>query len=67
MKIGPRTGGRADVCPEKAWYFRKPETSKPLTEAAMAVTKQQALDYHLGQRPGKIEVVPSKACHTQRD
>jgi malate dehydrogenase (oxaloacetate-decarboxylating)(NADP+) len=67
MKIGPRTGGRADVCPEKAWYFRKPETSKPLTEAAMAVTKQQALDYHLGQRPGKIEVVPSKACRTQRD
>jgi malate dehydrogenase (oxaloacetate-decarboxylating)(NADP+) len=24
----------------------------------MAVAKQQALDYHLGQRPGKVEVVP---------
>ena len=33
----------------------------------MAVTKQQALDYHLGQRPGKVEVVPSKPCRTQRD
>ena len=33
----------------------------------MALTKQQALDYHSGQRPGKIEVVPTKACRTQRD
>jgi malate dehydrogenase (oxaloacetate-decarboxylating)(NADP+) len=33
----------------------------------MAVTKQQALDYHLGQRPGKIEVTSSKPCRTQRD
>jgi len=33
----------------------------------MAITKQQALDYHLGQRPGKIEVTPSKPCRTQRD
>jgi malate dehydrogenase (oxaloacetate-decarboxylating)(NADP+) len=37
------------------------------TEAGMAITKQQALDYHLGQRPGKIEVTPSKPCRTQRD
>jgi malate dehydrogenase (oxaloacetate-decarboxylating)(NADP+) len=33
----------------------------------MAVTKQQTLDYHLGQRPGKIEVIASKPCRTQRD
>ena len=33
----------------------------------MAVTKQQALDYHFGERPGKIEVTPSKPCRTQRD
>ena len=33
----------------------------------MAVTKQQALDYHLGTRPGKIEVTPTKPCRTQRD
>jgi malate dehydrogenase (oxaloacetate-decarboxylating)(NADP+) len=33
----------------------------------MPVTKQQALDYHLGDRPGKIEVVPSKPCRTQKD
>jgi malate dehydrogenase (oxaloacetate-decarboxylating)(NADP+) len=39
----------------------------PETEAIMAVTKQQALDYHFGQRPGKVEVVASKPCRTQRD
>lgn len=33
----------------------------------MAFTKQQALDFHYGQRPGKIEVTPSKPCRTQRD
>jgi len=33
----------------------------------MAVTKQQALDYHFGARPGKIEVSPTKPCRTQRD
>ena len=33
----------------------------------MPVTSQQALDYHLGERPGKIEVTPSKPCRTQRD
>src|SRR5262249_28892831 len=36
-------------------------------EAALAFTKQQALDFHFGQRPGKIEVTPSKPCRTQRD
>jgi malate dehydrogenase (oxaloacetate-decarboxylating)(NADP+) len=33
----------------------------------MPVTKQQALDYHSGVRPGKIEVTPTKPCRTQRD
>ncbi|HTW80957.1 MAG TPA: NADP-dependent malic enzyme [Terracidiphilus sp.] len=33
----------------------------------MAIAKQDALDYHGGARPGKLEVVPSKPCLTQRD
>ncbi len=33
----------------------------------MAVTKQQALDYHFGTHPGKIEITPTKPCRTQRD
>jgi malate dehydrogenase (oxaloacetate-decarboxylating)(NADP+) len=33
----------------------------------MAITKQEALTYHLGERPGKIEVTPTKPCRTQRD
>ncbi len=33
----------------------------------MPVSKQEALDYHLGTRPGKIEVRPTKACRTQLD
>ena len=33
----------------------------------MSVTKQEALDYHEGNRPGKIEVISSKPCRTQRD
>ncbi len=33
----------------------------------MAITKQEALDYHEGARPGKVEVVSSKPCRTQRD
>jgi malate dehydrogenase (oxaloacetate-decarboxylating)(NADP+) len=33
----------------------------------MAISKQEALDYHLGARPGKVEVIPSKPCRTQRD
>ncbi len=31
------------------------------------ITKQEALDYHLGNRPGKLEVVPTKPYTTQRD
>ena len=33
----------------------------------MAITKQDALDYHYGSRPGKVEVVSTKPCLTQRD
>ncbi len=33
----------------------------------MAINKQEALDYHEGTRPGKIEVTPTKPCRTQRD
>ncbi len=33
----------------------------------MTITKQQALDYHAGKRPGKIEIHPTKPCRTQRD
>jgi len=33
----------------------------------MPVSKQQALEYHDGGRPGKIEITPTKPCRTQRD
>ena len=33
----------------------------------MPVTKQEALDYHFGTCPGKIEVTPTKPCRTQHD
>jgi malate dehydrogenase (oxaloacetate-decarboxylating)(NADP+) len=33
----------------------------------MAITKQDALDYHRQGRPGKIEVTPTKPLATQRD
>ena len=29
--------------------------------------KQQALDYHASGKPGKIEVIATKACETQQD
>jgi malate dehydrogenase (oxaloacetate-decarboxylating)(NADP+) len=31
------------------------------------ITLEEALEYHKGNRPGKIEVVPTKPCFTQRD
>jgi len=31
------------------------------------IRDQEALDYHVEGRPGKVEVVPSKPCITQRD
>src|SRR5271169_5938381 len=34
---------------------------------AMTITKSEALAYHAGARPGKIEVTPTKPCRTQRD
>jgi malate dehydrogenase (oxaloacetate-decarboxylating)(NADP+) len=33
----------------------------------MNIKAKEVLDYHFGVRPGKIEVVPSKPCRTQRD
>ena len=33
----------------------------------MTIKKADALAYHWGTRPGKIEVTPSKPCRTQRD
>jgi len=33
----------------------------------MAIGKQEALDYHFGAKPGKIEVISTKPCRTQRD
>jgi malate dehydrogenase (oxaloacetate-decarboxylating)(NADP+) len=33
----------------------------------MPVSKQPALEYHDGGRPGKIEITPTKPCRTQRD
>ncbi len=33
----------------------------------MTITKAEALAYHFGGRPGKIEVTPTKPCRTQRD
>src|SRR5919109_4101901 len=33
----------------------------------MAIGEREVLEYHNGGRPGKLEVVPSKPCLTQRD
>ncbi len=33
----------------------------------MFIRDEDALDYHAGKRPGKVEVLPSKPCITQRD
>jgi malate dehydrogenase (oxaloacetate-decarboxylating)(NADP+) len=33
----------------------------------MAISKQEALDYHSLPHPGKIEITPTKPCRTQRD
>ncbi len=33
----------------------------------MTIRKSEALAYHFGARPGKIEVTPTKPCRTQRD
>jgi len=31
------------------------------------ISRQEALDYHSMWRKGKVEVIPSKPCQTQRD
>lgn len=33
----------------------------------MAITRDEALQYHSAPQPGKLEVAPSKPCRTQRD
>ena len=33
----------------------------------MSISKREALEYHVKGRPGKIEVIPTKAVATQRD
>jgi len=33
----------------------------------MAVSRQEALEYHAGGRPGKIQIAITKPCKTQRD
>jgi malate dehydrogenase (oxaloacetate-decarboxylating)(NADP+) len=33
----------------------------------MVLQEKEILDYHEGSRPGKLEVIPSKPCLTQRD
>ena len=33
----------------------------------MKIQKKDVLAYHAGKRPGKIQVVPTKPCSTQRD
>jgi malate dehydrogenase (oxaloacetate-decarboxylating)(NADP+) len=35
--------------------------------AIMAISDREVLDYHDGGRPGKLEVIASKPCVTQRD
>jgi malate dehydrogenase (oxaloacetate-decarboxylating)(NADP+) len=58
------TRGGAITVPD----FRLQASPKEKTgEEFMPITKQQALDYHSGARPGKIEVSPTKPCRTQRD
>ena len=39
--------------------------SKPIHPAK--INKQEALEYHSTGKPGKIEVIPTKAYSTQRD
>jgi malate dehydrogenase (oxaloacetate-decarboxylating)(NADP+) len=36
-------------------------------KATMAISDREVLDYHDGGRPGKLEVIASKPCITQRD
>jgi malate dehydrogenase (oxaloacetate-decarboxylating)(NADP+) len=33
----------------------------------MAIRKEDALEYHASPTPGKLAVVPTKPCSTQRD
>jgi malate dehydrogenase (oxaloacetate-decarboxylating)(NADP+) len=42
-------------------------TGSLIRRPAMNILKTEALAYHQGTRPGKIEVSPTKPCRTQRD
>jgi malate dehydrogenase (oxaloacetate-decarboxylating)(NADP+) len=33
----------------------------------MPISKEEALEYHSGGRPGKVEITPTKPCRTQHD
>ena len=40
---------------------------KKRSRNGVAVTDKEALDFHAGGRPGKLEIVPTKPMATQRD
>ena len=52
QKLGGRSGGRA---------------ARPKKEFHMKIRVEDALQYHSSGRKGKVEVVPTKPCATQRD
>ena len=56
------------VVPLKAAKSERAKVAIP-TDGAEEVTpdREAALAYHVGDRPGKIEVVPTKPVATQRD
>ena len=43
------------------------EINKTDTPGSIKVSREDALEYHMKGRPGKIEVVPTKETKTQRD
>ncbi|TBW36407.1 NADP-dependent malic enzyme [Siculibacillus lacustris] len=43
------------------------ETEKPTTKTRIAITDQEALQFHARGRPGKFEIMPTKPMATQRD
>ncbi len=47
--------------------YRQPAMDYKQINMQKELRKQEALDYHSKGRPGKIEVVPTKATKTQRD
>jgi malate dehydrogenase (oxaloacetate-decarboxylating)(NADP+) len=43
------------------------EAAEAFERSIIMIRKQEALDYHSQGRRGKVEVVSSKPCQTQRD